>query len=64
MTVGEVGVADIAGRVVRDYLAVGPGERFAIVVDDRTDVEIPAELARAARDAGADPAGTGRHRRR
>ena len=55
MTVGEVGVADIAGRVVRDYLAVGPGERFAIVVDDRTDVDIPTELARAARDAGADP---------
>jgi leucyl aminopeptidase (aminopeptidase T) len=55
VTVGEVGVADIAGRVVRDYLAVGPGERFAIVVDDRTDVEIPIELARVARDAGADP---------
>jgi allantoin racemase len=30
------------------------GERFAIVVDDRTDVEIPAELARAAR-AGRRP---------
>jgi leucyl aminopeptidase (aminopeptidase T) len=55
MTIGEVGVADIAGRVVREYLAVGPGERFAIIVDDRTDVEIPTELARAARDAGADP---------
>ena len=44
-----------AGRVVRDYLGIGPGERFAIVVDDRTDVEIPTELARAAREAGADP---------
>jgi leucyl aminopeptidase (aminopeptidase T) len=55
MTIGEVGVADIAGRVVREYLAVGPGERLAIVVDDRTDIEIPTELARAARDAGADP---------
>src|SRR6185295_3547258 len=48
-------VADIAGRVVRDYLAIRPGERFAIVVDDRTDPEIPAELARATRHAGADP---------
>ena len=55
MTVGEVVVADIAGRVVRDYLAIQPGERFAIVVDDRTDVEIPTELARAAREAGGDP---------
>jgi leucyl aminopeptidase (aminopeptidase T) len=55
VTVGEVTVADIAGRVVRDYLAIRPGERFAIVVDDRTDPEIPAELARATRDVGADP---------
>ena len=55
MTVEVASVAEIAGRVVRDYLAVGPGERFAIVVDDRTDAEIPAELARAARDAGGDP---------
>jgi hypothetical protein len=35
MTVGEIAVADIAGRVVRDYLGVQPGERFAIVVDGR-----------------------------
>ena len=55
MTIDVASVAEIAGRVVRDYLAVAPGERFAIVVDDRTDAEIPAELARAARDAGGDP---------
>ena len=55
MTVATTTVADIAGRVVRDYLGIAPGERFAIVVDDRTDVEIPAELARAALAAGGDP---------
>jgi leucyl aminopeptidase (aminopeptidase T) len=55
MTDDMTTVAEIAERVVRDYLGIGPGERFAIVVDDRTDVEIPAELARAARGLGADP---------
>jgi aminopeptidase len=55
VTLDVASVAEIARRVVRDYLAVGPGERFAIVVDDRTDLEIPIELARAARDAGGDP---------
>ncbi|MEA2620579.1 MAG: hypothetical protein QOC97_1352 [Chloroflexota bacterium] len=55
MTVALVSVAEIAERVVRDYLGVAPGERFAIVVDDRTDVEIPNELARVARELGADP---------
>ena len=48
-------VAAVARRVVVDYLGVGPGERFAIVVDDRTDGEIPWELFRAAREAGGDP---------
>ncbi len=48
-------VATTAERVVRDYLGVGPGERFAIVVDDRTDREIPDELARVARELGAEP---------
>ncbi len=48
-------VASTARRVVVDYLGVQPGERFAIVVDDRTDPEIPAELARAAREVGGDP---------
>ncbi|HEY8636254.1 MAG TPA: aminopeptidase [Candidatus Limnocylindrales bacterium] len=55
MTVELVSVAEIAERVVRDYLGIGSGERFAIVVDDRTDPEIPGELARVARDLGADP---------
>jgi leucyl aminopeptidase (aminopeptidase T) len=55
VTVELVSVAEIAERVVRDYLGIGPGERFVIVVDDRTDPQIPTELARAARDAGADP---------
>jgi leucyl aminopeptidase (aminopeptidase T) len=44
-----------ARRVVADYLGIRPGERFAIVVDTRTDDEIPLELARAAIDLGADP---------
>jgi leucyl aminopeptidase (aminopeptidase T) len=48
-------VAEIADRVARDYLGLRPGERFAIVVDDRTDAEIPDELARAALTLGADP---------
>ena len=48
-------VADIAERVARDYLGLRPGERFAIIVDDRTDAEIPRELARAAQALGADP---------
>jgi leucyl aminopeptidase (aminopeptidase T) len=48
-------VAIIAARVAGDYLGLRPGERFAIVVDDRTDAEIPTELARAAVALGADP---------
>jgi leucyl aminopeptidase (aminopeptidase T) len=48
-------VATIARRVVVDYLGIRPGERFAIVVDTRTDDEVPRELARAALDAGGDP---------
>jgi len=55
VTLGVASVAEIAERVVRDYLGVVPGERFVIVVDDRTDVEIPAELARATRALGGDP---------
>jgi len=55
VTVALVSVAEIAERVVRDYLGLGPGERFAIVVDDRTDGEIPTELARVARELGAAP---------
>lgn len=54
--IGEVDtVATIAERVVRDYLGVRPGERFAIVVDDRTDHEIPDELSRVALAIGAEP---------
>lgn len=48
-------VATTAERVVRDYLGVQPGERFTIVVDERTDREIPDELARVARDLRAEP---------
>ena len=51
----EVPVAEIAGRVVRDYLGIRSGERFVVVVDERTDREIPAELVRAAHGVGADP---------
>ncbi len=55
MTIEVASVGEIALRVARDYLGLQPGERFAIVVDDRTDAEIPDELARAARDLSADP---------
>ncbi|HUG29941.1 MAG TPA: aminopeptidase [Candidatus Limnocylindria bacterium] len=48
-------VAETAARVVHEYLGVATGERFTIVVDARTDPEIPAELFRAARAAGAEP---------
>jgi len=48
-------IASTAERVVRDYLAVRAGERFAVIVDTRTDPEIPHELARAALALGADP---------
>jgi leucyl aminopeptidase (aminopeptidase T) len=48
-------VAETADRVVKDYLGISAGERFAIVVDDRTDVEIPQELFRAAREQDAEP---------
>ena len=48
-------VAATADRVVKEYLGVSAGERFAIVVDDRTDVEIPQELFRAAREQDAEP---------
>lgn len=48
-------VAETAARVVHEYLGVAAGERFAIVVDERTDSEIPAELFREARTVGAEP---------
>jgi leucyl aminopeptidase (aminopeptidase T) len=55
VTIAVHTVASTARRVVVDYLAIQPGERFAIIVDTRTDDEIPMELARAALDLGADP---------
>jgi aminopeptidase len=55
VTVDVHTVESTARRVARDYLGVGAGERFAIVVDTRTDREIPDALAAAARDLGAEP---------
>jgi len=55
MTGDVTTVGETAERVVRDYLGVQPGERFAIVVDDRTDPEIPRELARVAIELRAEP---------
>jgi leucyl aminopeptidase (aminopeptidase T) len=43
-TAAEPTVAEIAMRVVRDYLGVRAGERFAIIVDTRTSPEIPEEV--------------------
>ena len=54
MTVETHSVATTARRVVGDYLGIRRGERFVIVVDTRTDREIPDELARSARDLGAE----------
>lgn len=48
-------VAETAARVVHEYLGVTAGERFTIVVDERTDPEIPTQLFRAARTVGAEP---------
>ena len=45
----------VASRVVVEYLAIAPGEHFAIVVDTRTDPAIAPALARAAALHGADP---------
>jgi leucyl aminopeptidase (aminopeptidase T) len=55
VTIAVHTVASTARRVVVDYLGIQEGERFAIIVDTRTDDEIPMELARAALDLGADP---------
>jgi leucyl aminopeptidase (aminopeptidase T) len=55
VTVEAPSVATIARRVVADYLGITAGERFAIVVDTRTDDDIPQELARAALELGAEP---------
>jgi len=54
-TTATFSIADIAEKVARDYLGLRRGERFAIIVDDATDPEIPRELARAALALGADP---------
>jgi leucyl aminopeptidase (aminopeptidase T) len=55
VTVETHTVATTARRVVADYLGVRSGERFAIVVDTRTDDEIPDALAAVARELGANP---------
>ena len=56
MTMTDAATVDAtATRVVRDFLAVKPGERFVVVVDSRTDPEIPEALARATRAVGGDP---------
>jgi leucyl aminopeptidase (aminopeptidase T) len=55
MTVETHTVESTARRVVADYLAVRPGERFAIVVDTKTDQAIPFALGRAARELGVEP---------
>ena len=55
MTVDVHTVESTARRVVADYLGVRAGERFAVIVDTRTDGEIADALAAAARDLGAAP---------
>jgi leucyl aminopeptidase (aminopeptidase T) len=55
VTIATHTVASTAHRVVADYLGLRAAERFAIVVDTRTDAAIPAELLKAATDLGAVP---------
>jgi aminopeptidase len=55
VTIETPSVAATARRVVGEYLGLRAGERFVIVVDTRTDQDIPGELAQAARDLGAEP---------
>jgi leucyl aminopeptidase (aminopeptidase T) len=55
VTVETHSVEATARRVVAEYLGVQRGERFVIVIDTRTDQEIPGELSRAAHDVGAQP---------
>ena len=55
MTVAAHTVASTARRVAADYLGLTTRERFVIVVDTRTDREIPDALAAAAADLGAEP---------
>ncbi len=55
MTVQTHTVESTARRVVVDYLGIKSGERFAIVVDTRTDTEIPDALGAATRDVGGEP---------
>ena len=52
---GEAAILErIAGRVMRDYLGVAPGERVLIVVDTRTDPAIAPALQAAAAATGGD----------
>ena len=56
MTAPDAATVDAtATKVVRDFLAVAPGERFVVIVDTRTDPEIPEALIRATLDVGGDP---------
>ena len=55
MTVVAHTVQSTARRVATDYLGLTTGETFVIVVDTRTDREIPDALAAAARELGAQP---------
>ena len=55
MTLMAHTVQSTARRVVADYLGLTTGERFVVVVDTRTDREIPDSLVTAARDLGARP---------
>ena len=48
-------VARTAHRVIAEYMAVRPGERVLIVVDDRTSPSIPQALASQALALGGDP---------
>src|SRR5947209_20608859 len=51
----KVTLADVAGRVVADYLGVAAGESFLLVTDTAVDAELVDALLAAARARGVDP---------
>jgi leucyl aminopeptidase (aminopeptidase T) len=53
--VREIELGRITRRVVEDYLAVAPAERFLIVTDTRTGPRLAPALAAQALAVGADP---------
>ena len=54
MPPASISVAESARLVGRELLAIGPGENVAIVIDDRSAMEMVRALADVAAEAGAE----------